>query len=86
MDRLKQELGKLKLPTTGIKNELQRGLMEQLQLQGIDIETYEFEDEEERELQAPATSSGIDINLQIQYKCIFILFPINQLIFETVLT
>ena len=62
VDRLKRELGKLELPTTGTKNELQRRLREQLQLQGIDIESYEFEDEEERELQAPASSSGVDIN------------------------
>ena len=62
MDRLKQELGKLELPTTGTKNELQRRLREQLQLQGIDIETYEFKDEEEREIQAPAASNSVDFN------------------------
>ena len=62
VDRLKRELGKLELPTTGTKNELQRRLREQLQLQGIDIETYEFEDEEEREIQAPAVPSSVDIN------------------------
>ena len=60
--RLKRELGKQELPTTGTKNELQRRLMEQLQLQGIDIEFYDFEDEEERELQVLASSSGVDIN------------------------
>ena len=43
-------MGKLELPTTGTKNELQKRLREQLQLQGIDIESYEFEDEEEREI------------------------------------
>ena len=48
--RFKRELGKLQLPTTGTKNELQRRLREQLQLQGIDIESNEFEDAEEREL------------------------------------
>ena len=53
VDRLKRELGKLELPTAGTKNELQRRLREQLQLQGIDIESYEFEDEEERELHSP---------------------------------
>ena len=55
-------MSKLEFPTTGTKNELQRRLREQLQLQGIDIETYEFEDEEEWEIQAPASSSGVDIN------------------------
>ena len=44
VDRLQRELGKLELPTAGIKNKLQRRLREQLQLQGIDIESYEFED------------------------------------------
>ena len=39
VDRLKRELGKLELPTAGTKNELQRRLREQLQLQGIDIES-----------------------------------------------
>ena len=62
VDRLKRELSKLELPTTGTKNELQRRLREQLQLQGIDIESYEFEDEEKRKIQAPATPSGVDIN------------------------
>ena len=56
MDRFKRELGKPELATTGTNNELQRRLREQLQLQGIDIESYEFE------LQAPASSSGVDIN------------------------
>ena len=55
-------MGKLELPTTGTKNELQRRLREQLQLQGIDIEYYEFENEDERELKAPATPGGVDIN------------------------
>ena len=32
VDRLKRELSKLELPTTGTKNELQRRLREQLQL------------------------------------------------------
>ena len=50
VDRLKRELGKPELPTTGTKNELQRGLREQIQLQGNDIEPYEFEDEEERDI------------------------------------
>ena len=59
VDRLKWVLGKLDIPTTGAKNELQRRLREQLQLQRIDIEFYEFEDEEEREIQAPAGSSGV---------------------------
>ena len=40
VDRIRRELDKL---------ELQRWLREQLQLQGIDIESYEFEDEEERD-------------------------------------
>ena len=62
VERLKWEFGKLELPTTGTKNELQRRLREQLQLQGIDIESYKFEDEEERELQAPVTPSNVDIN------------------------
>ena len=48
VDRLKRELGKLEQPTAGTKNELQRRLREQLQLKGIDIESYEFEDEEEQ--------------------------------------
>ena len=61
-DRLERELGKLALPTTGTKNELQRRLREQLQLQGIDIDSYDFEDEEEREVQVLASSSGFDIN------------------------
>ena len=47
VDRLKRELCKLDLPTTGTKNELQRRLREQVQLQDIDIETYELEDEED---------------------------------------
>ena len=59
VDRHKRELGKLKLPTTGTQNELQKRLREQLQLQGIDIELYEFE---EREIQAPAAASSVDIN------------------------
>ena len=63
MDRLKRELGKLELSTTGTKNELQRRLREQLQLQGIDIESYEFEYAEVREIQAPLSPSGVDINL-----------------------
>ena len=50
VDRLKRELGKLELPTTGTKNELQRRLREQLQLQSINIETYEIEDKKEREI------------------------------------
>ena len=50
MDRLKRKLDKLDLPTTGTKNELQRRLREELQPQGIDIDSYEFEDEEEREI------------------------------------
>ena len=65
VDRLKRELGKLELPTTGTKNELQRRLREQLQLQGIDIECYELwknEDVEERELQVHATNGGVDVN------------------------
>ena len=62
MDRLKRELGKIELKTTGTKNELQRRLKEQLQPKGINIETYEFEDEEEQEIQAPATPSSIAIN------------------------
>ena len=52
VDRLKRELSKLELPTTGTKKELQRRLREQLQLQGINIESYEFKEEEEREIQA----------------------------------
>ena len=59
---LKRELGKLELPTTGTKNELQRRLRKKLQIQSIDVESYEFEDEEEREIQVPASSSGVDIN------------------------
>ena len=62
VDRLKRKLAKLELSTTGTKNELQRRLREQLQLQGTGIESG-FEDEEERELQTPATLSGVDINL-----------------------
>ena len=62
MDRLKRELYKLELPATGTKNELQKCLREQLQLQGIDIESYDFEDEEEREVHVPACSSGVDVN------------------------
>ena len=62
LDWLKRKLGKLKLPTTGIKKKLQRQLMEQQELQGIDIDSYDFEDDEERLLQALATASGIDIN------------------------
>ena len=62
VDRLKRELGELELPTTGTKNELQRRLREQLQLQGIDIETYEFGDEEQREIQDSTAPSSIDIN------------------------
>ena len=42
---------------------MQKRLREQLQLQGIDIETYEFDDQEERELRAPADYNGVDINL-----------------------
>ena len=43
VDRLKWQLGKLELPTTGMKNELERRLrqLQALQLQGIDIETYD---------------------------------------------
>ena len=48
VDRLQRVLGKLELPTTSTKNALQRRLREQLQLQGIDIESYEFEHKEER--------------------------------------
>ena len=62
VDRLKREFRKLELPTTGTKNELQRRLREQLQLHGIDIETYEFEDEEEQDIQAPVVPSSVDIN------------------------
>ena len=62
VERLKQEVGKLALSTTGMKNELQRRLRKELRHRGIDINTYEFEDEEERELQAPATTSSTDIN------------------------
>ena len=54
VDWLKRELSQLELPTTGTKNELQRRLREQLQLQGIDIEFYEFE---ERALQASASQN-----------------------------
>ena len=54
MDRHKREVGKLELPTTGTKTELQRRLREQVQLQVIAIESYE--------LQAPATTSGVNIN------------------------
>ena len=38
VDRLKLELGKLDLPTTGTKNELHSHLRGQLQIQGINIE------------------------------------------------
>ena len=62
VDRLKRELGKPELPTTGTKNELQRGLREQIQLQGNDIEPYEFEDEEERDIQDPASPSSVNTN------------------------
>ena len=62
VDRLKWEMGKLELPRTGTKKELQIRLREQLHLQSIDIKSYEFEDEYEREIQAPASSSGVDIN------------------------
>ena len=62
MGLLKRELDKLELPTTGTKNELQRRLREQLQIEDIDIESYEFEDEEERKLQVSATASGVDIS------------------------
>ena len=65
VDRLKRELGKLELPPTGTKKELQRRLRDQLQLQGIDIECYELwknEDVEERELQVHATNGGVDVN------------------------
>ena len=61
VDCLKRELGKLELLTTGTKNELQRRLREQLQVQCIDIESKKFE-EEELELQTLATPSGVDIN------------------------
>ena len=37
VDRLKGELVKVELPTMSTKNELQRRLREQLQLQSIDI-------------------------------------------------
>ena len=60
VEELKRELVKLDLLKTGTKNELQRRLMEQFQLQGIDIDSPEFEDEEERELQS--TPSAVDIN------------------------
>ena len=53
VDRLKRELGKLELATTSTKNEVQRRVRKQLQLQSINIESYEFKDEEEREIQAP---------------------------------
>ena len=43
-----------RLPITDTNNEQQSRLMEQLQLQNIDIESYEFENKEERELQANA--------------------------------
>ena len=62
VDRLKRELGKLEVPTTGTMNELQRQLREQLQLQGIDIDSYEFDDEENeryRPLQALVVSTLI---------------------------
>ena len=62
VDRLKREMGKLELLTTGAKNELLRWLRGQLKQQCIDMESYEFEDEEERELQVPATPIGVDIN------------------------
>ena len=62
VDRLKRELGKLELQTTGTNNELQRRLREQLQLQGIDIESYKFEEEEDRDIQALAAPSSVDIS------------------------
>ena len=58
VDRLKWELCKLELSTTGTKNELQRRLREKLQLHGIDIESYELEEEEKREIQASVTPNG----------------------------
>ena len=58
VDRQKRKLVKLELTTRGTKNKLQKWLREQLQLRGIDVESYQFENEKERELQAPATSSG----------------------------
>ena len=61
-DRLNRELGELELQTSGTNNELQRRLREQLQLQGVHIESNEFEEEEKRELQATVTPSGVDIN------------------------
>ena len=62
MDWLKRKLSKLELPTAGIKSEMQSRLREQMQLQGIDIESYELEDEEQQELQVPATPRGVDMN------------------------
>ena len=51
MERFKRELGKLQLPTTGTKNELQRRLRKQLhKLQGIEIDFHEFENEKDQEL------------------------------------
>ena len=45
VDRLKQKLSKLELATMGTKNELQR--------QGIDIESPEFEEERNQRIRAP---------------------------------
>ena len=50
VDRLKWQLGKQELPTTGTKNDLQRQLREQLEIQGTNIESYEFEDKKEQPL------------------------------------
>ena len=75
-------MGKLELPTTDTKNELQRRLKEQ---QGIDIETYEFEDEYEREIQAPAVSSTVDIN-SLLAAMMEKMEVTNQKLFETSIT
>ena len=46
MERIKQELSRLGLPTICTKNELQRRLREELRNRGIDVDTYDFENEE----------------------------------------
>ena len=64
MEWLKREMGKLELPATGMKNELQRRFRQKLHLlQGINNISYDFDDDEKRHLQVPANPSGIDINL-----------------------